>query len=699
MHYCLNPACADPVNSNESRVCQACNTPLLLKDRYIAIKLLGQGGFGRTFLAIDTHPSTRQPCVIKQLFQPTQLPHHSEKVIDLFQQEAHQLNKLGQNAHIPSLFDHFQQDSRHYLIQEFIDGQDLQQAIKQGKPYSQRKVLQLLRKVLPTLNFIHQNKVIHRDIKPANIICRQQDRELFLVDLGAAKQATDTALVKTGTVIGSAEYTAPEQAKGKAVFASDIYGLGTTCLHLMTHMSPFDLFDSGIYTWVWRDYLLNPVDDDFAQIIDKMIQPATNHRYQSVAELQADLAALSNQGKRSHSQQKSSAQQQNDLKPSKASNPSNQAVAFSQNRVLNTAASTNQYLEPSPVQNPFLNGVVSPKNTDSNLRISTPQALNQSTSARSGVKYQFPKKRRLSQKIGFATVAIVLLIWIPITFYQARNHTDTLTSSTDSNAGQPPNATPDYYQQIDIEHIPGVLNTKFGSPEGQDWVPQVHRIIQTKTGDSIGQVQVAISELSQLLQIIVPKITGEPASVFRLDQLQFDYGTTLSDDFFVLRYAGFNDLALGAVQFWNIESRQLTFQFAGGTAFIRNETKEVGYLDMVDLKIKVYNFETGKYIRELGIVGDASFTTPIAISPNETYLITVSYHNAPGQVPVGQRTHEPPYSKDIQVWNLDTGKLEQEIESSPVDYTTPQIIFSENGRQATVVSTMDGSELAVIQLP
>ena len=132
-----------------------------------------------------------------------------------------------------------------YLVQQFIDGQDLEKELANEGKFNQHQIRELLLSLLPVLDFLHHQSVpvIHRDIKPANIIRRRGDRELILVDFGAAKQATHTMLAKTGTTIGSPEYVAPEQARGKPAFASDIYSLGVTCIFLLTQVSPFDLFD------------------------------------------------------------------------------------------------------------------------------------------------------------------------------------------------------------------------------------------------------------------------------------------------------------------------------------------------------------------------------------------------------------------------------------------------------------------------
>ncbi len=106
-----------------------------------------------------------------------------------------------------------------------------------------------------------------------------------MVDFGAAKYATRTALAVTGTVIGSAGYVAPEQAVGKATFSSDIYSLGVTCIHLLTGVEPFDLFDVSESDWVWRDYLKSSVSDELGEILDKMIVGATKKRFKNVGEI------------------------------------------------------------------------------------------------------------------------------------------------------------------------------------------------------------------------------------------------------------------------------------------------------------------------------------------------------------------------------------------------------------------------------
>ncbi len=288
MSYCLNPDCDRPQNPKDSKFCQNCGAKLLLHDRYLALQLIGQGGFGRTFLAIDESRSTKPRCVIKQLLPQAQGTANTKKAAELFEQEAERLKELGNHPQIPQLLAYFTQDNRQYLVQEFIGGQNLEQALKAQGAFSETQIKALLANLLPVLAFIHDRNLIHRDIKPANIIDRG-DGQLVLVDFGAAKYVTGTALQRTGTVIGSAGYAAPEQAGGKAVFASDIYSLGVTCIHLLTETEPFDLYSFSEATWVWRDYLRAPISRQLVRLLDKMLAIPINQRYPSASAVLQDL--------------------------------------------------------------------------------------------------------------------------------------------------------------------------------------------------------------------------------------------------------------------------------------------------------------------------------------------------------------------------------------------------------------------------
>lgn len=263
--------------------------------RYRAISLLGQGGFGRTFLAIDELKPSKPRCVIKQFLPEVKGKNAIKKATELFEREAARLDELGKHQQIPELLAFFNQEDRKYLIQEFIDGEDLYKELQRAGVFSQAKIEELLHDLLSVLDFVHQNNVIHRDIKPENIIRRKKDNKLVLVDFGAAKEtiAGNTSVV--GTIIGSAAYIAPEQAVGKAKFASDLYSLGATCLHLLTDIEPTELFDVAEGEWIWRDYLQdNEIDYELSRVLDKLVEGATKRRFQSVSEVLEVLGGNTN---------------------------------------------------------------------------------------------------------------------------------------------------------------------------------------------------------------------------------------------------------------------------------------------------------------------------------------------------------------------------------------------------------------------
>ncbi|HEY9837655.1 MAG TPA: protein kinase, partial [Vampirovibrionales bacterium] len=267
-----------------------CGARLRLGDRYRAIQPIAAGGFGRTFLAIDEYKPSKPRCVIKQFHPDAQINSNSPKASQLFRQEAIQLEQLGQHPQIPDLLATFEQEGRQYLVQEFIDGQHLADELALSGPFTEAQIRQLLNNLLPVLQYVHDRQVIHRDIKPENIIRRRSDGQLVLVDFGSAKAVTGTSLGRSGTVIGSAGYAAPEQAIGKPAFASDIYSLGITCIHLMTQIDPFELFDPREGAWVWPDYLVdNPVSDSLKRVLNKMLQQPLSRRYSSVTQVLADL--------------------------------------------------------------------------------------------------------------------------------------------------------------------------------------------------------------------------------------------------------------------------------------------------------------------------------------------------------------------------------------------------------------------------
>lgn len=297
MSYCFNPDCIKPHNADGNKFCQGCGFSLRLLGRYRAIFLLGQGGFGRTYLAVDEGRSLISDCVIKQLFTSNLSPEALENVTRLFEEEALRRLELGRHPQIPTLLAHFAENYHFYLVEEFIDGVSLRKVVEEEGTFSEDEIWQVLANCLPVLKLIHDHQFIHRDIKPENIICSFSPPlskgglggvlrgKMVLVDLSVAKLVTDREVSKIETSNGSPEYVAPEQARGKAVFASDLYSLGVTCIYLLTGIPPFDLFDVVNNCWVWRDYLTQDVSESLAQILDKLLEYSLRNRFQSVEEV------------------------------------------------------------------------------------------------------------------------------------------------------------------------------------------------------------------------------------------------------------------------------------------------------------------------------------------------------------------------------------------------------------------------------
>ncbi|MEM6518491.1 MAG: serine/threonine-protein kinase [Cyanobacteria bacterium P01_D01_bin.71] len=294
MSYCTNLDCPKPKNPPRVTHCQACGSSLMLRDRYRALRALGRGGFGATFLARDASLPGHPLCVIKQLRPSAEAQHILDMARDLFQREAKILGKIGNHPQLPRLLDYFETNNEFFLVQEFINGKTLQQEVKQGGPFTEAGVRQFLSEALPLVQYVHNSNIIHRDIKPANLIRRDEDKKLVLIDFGAVKdkvapaqEASDqTAL--TAYAIGTPGYAPPEQMAMRPVYASDIYAVGVTCIYLLTAKSPKDLdYDPTTGEMMWRDLVY--VSDHFADVLQKMLDISVRHRYQSVETVLRDL--------------------------------------------------------------------------------------------------------------------------------------------------------------------------------------------------------------------------------------------------------------------------------------------------------------------------------------------------------------------------------------------------------------------------
>ncbi|XFA73648.1 CHASE2 domain-containing protein [Thermosynechococcaceae cyanobacterium Okahandja] len=267
--------------------------PHVLGGRYQVVSQLGEGGFGRTFLAADQHLPDHPICVVKQLVPSRNDERFLAIARRLFQREAQTLAQLGQHERIPRLLAYFEEDGIFYLTQEYVEGQSLKEEFAQKITLSQPEAIAILKSILELLQYVHQLGVIHRDIKPANIMRRRSDQQLFLIDFGAVRHVQPEDLQKHGKYtisIGTRGYAPSEQMAGRPVIASDIYSLGMVIIEGLTGLAPMDLPNdpvTGDVVWEPGKHLAPA----FVAILNRMIKYNFRDRYQSAAEVLAALTA------------------------------------------------------------------------------------------------------------------------------------------------------------------------------------------------------------------------------------------------------------------------------------------------------------------------------------------------------------------------------------------------------------------------
>ena len=298
--FCLNPACKNSLNPDRNNSCDDCSAKLVenvqsfLPDYYRVSKLLGEGAFGRTYLAEYLH-RYNELRVIKTLIT-RENQQNQQKIKELFAREGKQLCHLD-HPQIPKLYEYFERENNLYLVQEFIDGVSLREEFEQQGPFGEQKIQNILEELLPVLVYIEEQSLLHRDIKPANIMRRHSDGVLMLIDFGAARVKTkrDPSIL---TAIYTPGYAAMEHMMGKPVKASDVYSLGITCIRLLTGCLSPGTTDM-IYNYHenrlrWKEYLQSEnikVSDRLIAILDKMVASSLRVRYPDALAVLKDLSS------------------------------------------------------------------------------------------------------------------------------------------------------------------------------------------------------------------------------------------------------------------------------------------------------------------------------------------------------------------------------------------------------------------------
>ena len=203
-------------------------------DRYTVLKLLGQGGFFKTYLVIDEKAN-------KQWAMKVCDKHHksySPALRDIILQEPHMMMELDHPA-VPRVVDIIEGDESICIIREYIEGETLDDVLRNNGPVTQETAINWAQQLCDVLGYLHKQNppYIYRDMKPANVIL-QPDGNVKLVDFGTVK-VYDVLRERDDCVLVTRGYAAPEQYSGKSDMRSDIYSLGMTLHHLVTGVDPY----------------------------------------------------------------------------------------------------------------------------------------------------------------------------------------------------------------------------------------------------------------------------------------------------------------------------------------------------------------------------------------------------------------------------------------------------------------------------
>lgn len=267
---------------------QQLQTGTTLVDRYLIQGVLGIGGMGAVYRARDLHfPNVVKIVAVKEMVNRALDPIVRSSIVQNFEREANLLASLDHRA-IPRIYDYFTINERSYLVEEFINGQDLEALINSTPSFlPEDRVIRWAIELCEVLSYLHSHKpnpIIFRDMKPSNVMINQQDHAV-LVDFGIAKPFQAG---QRGTMIGTEGYSPPEQYRGEASPLADIYSLGATLHHALTKRDPrleppFSFSERPIRQ-------INPnISADLEAVISKALEYNPDDRWRSADEMRQAL--------------------------------------------------------------------------------------------------------------------------------------------------------------------------------------------------------------------------------------------------------------------------------------------------------------------------------------------------------------------------------------------------------------------------
>ncbi|ACL69752.1 Stk1 family PASTA domain-containing Ser/Thr kinase [Halothermothrix orenii] len=264
----------------------------VFNNRYKIIKELGKGGMAIVYEAQDLLLDRR---VALKMLRPEYV--HDKGFLRKFRHEAKAVARLS-HPNVVNIFDIGQDNDYHYLVMENVKGRNLKEIIQERGRLSIQEALDIANQICAALSVAHENNVVHCDIKPHNILLTE-DNQVKVTDFGIARAATSSTLTMTNTIMGSANYFSPEQARGGEIKTySDIYSLGVVLYEMLTGKVPFN-GDSPISVALKhiqenpkKPSLLNPeIPPEVERIVMKAMSKEPEERFKSAREMRQKITA------------------------------------------------------------------------------------------------------------------------------------------------------------------------------------------------------------------------------------------------------------------------------------------------------------------------------------------------------------------------------------------------------------------------
>jgi tetratricopeptide (TPR) repeat protein/TolB-like protein len=276
-----------------SRPIQELSPGALFAGRYQIIEDLGQGGMGHVFKALDTR--TGEKIAVKVLRSGLEA---DGRTLERFSHELTAARRIS-HRNVCRMFDLGEDGGRLYLTMEFVPGEDLKSILRMMGAMSPAQAVGLAVQICDGLEEAHRLGVVHRDLKPANILV-DKEGHARIMDFGIARSARSRGITDTGTMVGTPDYMSPEQTEGRDVDArSDLYSMGVMLFEMATGRLPFE-GDTALAV-AMKHKTERPPDPksfspglpgDLSKIILKCLEKDRARRYETAADLRADLEAV-----------------------------------------------------------------------------------------------------------------------------------------------------------------------------------------------------------------------------------------------------------------------------------------------------------------------------------------------------------------------------------------------------------------------